>query len=64
MRVRGGVLGGVGGDAGVPHAPHSQYEVRYNGMRVDAVHYFFMELSPSEYQRLMRIAQSGMQAFD
>ena len=31
---------------------------------VDGIHYFFMELSPTEYQRLMRIAQSGMQSFD
>ena len=33
-------------------------------MRVDPIHYFFMELSPEEYQRIMEIAQSGMQSFD
>ena len=33
-------------------------------MRVDPIHYFFMELTPGEYQRLMRIAQAGMQSFD
>ena len=33
-------------------------------MRVDPIHYFFMELSPVEYQRSIRIAQSGMQSFD
>ena len=35
-----------------------------DGMRVDPIHYFFMELSPVEYQRIIRIAQSGMQSFD
>ncbi|HAW64519.1 MAG TPA: metalloendopeptidase, partial [Alistipes sp.] len=40
------------------------YEVRHNGMRVDPIHYFFMELSPADYQRMIRIAQSGMQSFD
>jgi len=33
-------------------------------MRVDPIHYFFMELSPDDYQRMMRIARSGMQSFD
>ena len=43
---------------------HLHYEVRLDGMRVDPIHYFFMELTPTEYQRLMRIAQTGMQSFD
>lgn len=62
--VRRGDIIALSGDTGLSLAPHLHYEVRYNGMRVDPIHYFFMELSPSEYQRLMRIAQSGMQAFD
>ncbi len=62
--VRRGDIIALSGDTGLSLAPHLHYEVRYKGMRVDPIHYFFIELSPSEYQRLMRIAQSGMQAFD
>lgn len=64
QRVRRGDVIALSGNTGLSLAPHLHYEVRQNGMRVDPVHYFFMELSPSEYQRLMRIAQSGMQSFD
>ena len=64
QQVRRGDIIALSGDTGLSLSPHLHYEVRYNGMRVDPVHYFFMELSPSEYQRLIRIAQSGMQAFD
>ncbi|MBQ8916437.1 MAG: M23 family metallopeptidase, partial [Alistipes sp.] len=64
QRVRRGDIIALSGDTGLSLAPHLHYEVRLKGVRVDPIHYFFMELKPSEYQRLMRIAQSGMQAFD
>lgn len=64
QRVRRGDIIALSGDTGLSLAPHLHYEVRLNGMRVDPIHYFFMELDPIEYERLMRIAQSGMQAFD
>ena len=64
QQVRRGDIIALSGDTGLSLAPHLHYEVRLNGMRVDPIHYFFMELSPTEYQRMIRIAQSGMQSFD
>ena len=64
QQVRRGDIIALSGDTGLSLSPHLHYEVRHNGMRVDPIHYFFMELSPTEYQRLIRIAQTGMQAFD
>lgn len=64
QRVRRGDIIALSGDTGLSLAPHLHYEVRQNGMRVDPIHYFFMELSPTEYQRMIRIAQTGMQSFD
>ena len=64
QRVKRGDIIALSGDTGLSLAPHLHYEIRYNGMRVDPIHYFFMELTPEEYQRIIRIAQSGMQSFD
>lgn len=63
-RVQRGDIIALSGNSGLSLAPHLHYEVRHNGMRVNPIHYFFMELTPDEYQRIMRIAQSGMQSFD
>jgi murein DD-endopeptidase MepM/ murein hydrolase activator NlpD len=63
-KVQRGDIIALSGNSGLSLAPHLHYEVRYNGMRVNPIHYFFMELTPDEYQRIMRIAKSGMQSFD
>lgn len=62
--VRRGDIIALTGDTGLSLAPHLHYEIRHNGMRIDPIHYFFMDLTPTEYQRIMRVAQSGMQSFD
>ena len=64
QKVRRGDIIALSGNSGLSLSPHLHYEVRYEGVRVDPVHYFFMELTPDEYQKIIRIAQSGMQSFD
>ncbi len=64
QKVRRGDIIGLTGNSGLSLSPHLHYEVRFNGMRVDPIHYFFMELTPHEYQRMIKISQSGMQSFD
>lgn len=63
-KVRRGDIIALSGNSGLSLSPHLHYEVRYEGVRVDPIHYFYMELTPDEYQKIMRISQSGMQSFD
>ena len=63
-KVKRGDIIAMSGNSGLSFAPHLHYEVIFNGMRVDPVHYFFLELNAEEYQRIIRIALSSMQSFD
>lgn len=64
QKVKRGDIIALSGNSGLSFAPHLHYEVIYNDTRVDPVHYFFLELDPEEYQRIIRIALSSMQSFD
>jgi murein DD-endopeptidase MepM/ murein hydrolase activator NlpD len=60
---RGQVIGWVG-STGKSTGPHCHYEVIKNGEKIDPVHFFFNDLSASEYERIVRIAASSNQSFD
>lgn len=64
QKVKRGDIIALSGNSGLSFVPHLHYEVIYNDTRVDPVHYFFLELNPEEYQRIIRIALSSMQSFD
>ncbi len=60
---RGDVIGTVG-DTGLSVAPHLHYEVHLNDEPVNPINYFFLELSPMEYDRLILISMMSGQSFD
>jgi murein DD-endopeptidase MepM/ murein hydrolase activator NlpD len=64
QKVKRGDIIALSGNSGLSFAPHLHYEVIFNDTRVDPVHYFFLELTPEEYQRIIRISLSSMQSFD
>jgi murein DD-endopeptidase MepM/ murein hydrolase activator NlpD len=60
---RGDVIGTVG-DSGLSVAPHLHYEVLLNGQQVNPINYFFLELTPRDYDRLILISKMSGQSFD
>jgi murein DD-endopeptidase MepM/ murein hydrolase activator NlpD len=60
---RGDVIGYVG-NTGTSIANHLHYEIKLNGINVDPVNYYFEDLSPSEYERMIEIASKTGQSFD
>jgi murein DD-endopeptidase MepM/ murein hydrolase activator NlpD len=60
---RGDVIGFVG-NTGMSVAPHLHYEVKLNGVYVDPVNYYFNDLTPEEYEKIVEIASKTGQSFD
>ena len=60
---RGDVIGFIG-STGLSTAPHLHYEVLVNGRQVDPALYYFNDLTPEEYDRMLEIASKSGQTFD
>lgn len=60
---RGSVIGYVG-NAGKSTGPHLHYEVHKNGKAVNPQFYYFKDLSPEEYDRMVALSSNTGQSMD
>lgn len=62
QRVKRGQKIGAVGSTGVSVSPHLHYEIMRNGNKIDPVNYFFNDLSPAQYEKLLEIAKQERQS--
>ena len=59
----GEVIGWVG-STGKSTGPHCHYEVHKNGNKIDPVYFFYNDLTPEQYDQVLKLAKAANQSFD
>ena len=60
---RGEVIGYVG-NTGTSVAPHLHYEVIKNNKKIDPANFYYNDLTPDEYEKMLEISSKNNQSFD
>ena len=60
---RGEVIGFVG-NSGISTAPHLHYEVRKDNKKINPVNFYYNDLSPEEYKKMLEISLQSNQSLD
>ena len=62
--IQNGDMIGLVGNTGKSTGAHLHYEVRYNGKPIDPRNYYFYDLSPEEYDKMIQLSNNFGQMLD
>ncbi|KAB8151692.1 peptidoglycan DD-metalloendopeptidase family protein [Kordia sp. TARA_039_SRF] len=63
-KVKRGDLIGFVGSTGRSQAPHLHYEIRKNGQKINPINFYYGNLSPEEFEELLKNAAKQNQSLD
>ncbi|MDR0811935.1 MAG: M23 family metallopeptidase [Paludibacter sp.] len=64
QKVKRGHVIGLVGNTGLSKGPHLHYEVHLNGKVMNPMNYYFIDLSPEEYDKMVELSANSGQALD
>jgi murein DD-endopeptidase MepM/ murein hydrolase activator NlpD len=64
QRVKRGEIIGYVGSTGKSTGPHCHYEVHKGGQKLDPVYFFYNDLTPQQFNELLKRAKASNQSFD
>jgi murein DD-endopeptidase MepM/ murein hydrolase activator NlpD len=64
QKVKRGEVVGYVGSTGKSTGPHCHYEVHKNGQKIDPVYFFYNDLTPEQFDRMLKEAAASNQSLD